>query len=123
MDPYVPPPIRLQQGAAKVIPFRFYRKGSRTPLAIPSGSLVQLETSLRGVAQAPVVADEGHPDADWAHGLVPIQIDATNLTAVPGSYAAVVSATVLSVRQVCPESDSILIEVERRPSYVAPASP
>jgi len=113
-------PVRLQAGAAKLLPFRFYAVGSRTPLPVNTATSIVLEYEKNGVAYPPVPASRTHPDANWTDGLVPILIDGTNVTHEPGSYSCRVVATIGSEKLILPEAGPFLIEVGHRTVYVGP---
>lgn len=79
--------VEAALGNLKTLPFRLRRKGTILNWDVSAATKIILESNLVGQsAMAPIVANNAAPGADWANGLVPIQISSIDVTARVGTY-------------------------------------
>ncbi len=83
------------EGNQIALSFEMRRTGIKGTWDVSGASQIKLEvTGLDGVDMAPIAADSGHPDADWAAGIVVVVIDGTNVTAEIGVYPFSLTVTI-----------------------------
>ena len=89
------PTITLFEGNVVAIPFRLRRKTIQGFFDVSAATEIKLEADdPDGVAISPIIADNAHPKADFANGLVIIVVDANNITGQIGTWNYSLTATI-----------------------------
>lgn len=75
------------EGNRRALPFELRQSGQKGPWDVSGATQIRLEwENPDGTNGTPIIADSGHPQADWANGVVIVVIDNTNITAAIGTY-------------------------------------
>lgn len=83
------------EGNQLALPFELRRSGIKGTWNVSGATQIKLEvTDLDGTDMAPILADSGHPDADWSNGIVVVVIDGTNVTGAIGTYPFSLTVTI-----------------------------
>lgn len=109
--------FEVAEGATIPIIFRLRNRRTGQWLDVSGASSMQLEWEVDRVIKTPVIASPTHPDADWANGVVAVVVSPADLTAVPVTILATLTA-IYGGPQV--PLTTGLIEIIDRPGYVAP---
>jgi len=121
--------LEIPEGNRVTIVFKLKRKNTGDLIDVSSADSIQLEweyDSNYGQAdvQAPVDADNGHPEADWANGIVAVVISQDDVLERARTVGAALTVTFPAVGAVDGDIRTYaqgIIEVTDRPGYAPPA--
>jgi len=107
--------FQTYEGNLVALPFELRREGIKGPWNVSGASQIALEvTRPDGTNMSPILAQSGHPDANWALGIVVVAISGSNVTAAIGTYPY--SLTVTIAGQIITAGTGS-IEVQDRPGF------
>lgn len=102
------------EGNTVALPFELRREGIKGPWVVTGATIALEVTRPDGTNMTPIAAQSGHPDANWAIGIVVVVISGSDVTAAIGSYPY--SLTVTIAGQIITAGTG-LIEVQDRPGF------
>ena len=106
------------EGNAVALSFGLRREGIKGGWNVAGATQIALEvTRPDGTSMAPILAQSGHPDANWTEGIVVVVITGSNVTATIGTYRY--SLTVTISGQILTATTGT-IEVQDRPGFPVP---
>lgn len=110
--------FEVYAGNIKVLTFQLRQYSSKQPLDVSGANQILLEIETPDQTPvASIAANSAFPGANWAQGIVPVQIGPGDVTSLVGSWVAGLTIFIGG------EEDTVrsgTIEVKRRPGYPAP---
>lgn len=78
---------RIPHGDSRTILFRLRRANNKEALPVDEADPIQLRWwNTAGLPQAPVVLNPAHTAADWAAGIVPVDLTSADVLSAIGTY-------------------------------------